>query len=114
MKTLVYLLSYLRSSSKRLKPLPEDIRQKIRILFKEDHITAMSIISIFLLNNLHLNIARVIRCIIFLSDGNINTLKKHLEAAKSDARDVILWAEYENLEGTDLKRIRDFSEPFNH
>jgi hypothetical protein len=56
---------------------------------------------------------RVIRCIIFLSKGNVADLKKYIETATNDTRDVMLWAEYEKLTGdTNFKRIRDFNKTF--
>jgi hypothetical protein len=39
---------------------------------------------------------RVLISILKLSDGDINKLRKYVEIAKTDYRDVIAWAEYPN------------------
>lgn len=59
---------------------------------------------------------RIIRCIIYMANKNMNDLVKYVFAAKEDPRDVIFWAEYEILvEKQEAKRIRDFNKPFcNH
>lgn len=53
---------------------------------------------------------RVIRCILFVANGDIDKLGKMEVLAKTDYRDVIMAGEYEKI--TD-KRLRDFNEPFN-
>lgn len=56
---------------------------------------------------------RVIRCIIFLAKGNLADLHKYIETATLDPRDVMLWAEYEKLNGDlNYKRHRDFNKAF--
>jgi hypothetical protein len=63
----------------------------------------------------HLKEDRIIRCIIFLSDKNVNHLIEFITQAISDPRDVILWAEYENLQDNRVPiRIRDFNKPFEN
>ena len=57
---------------------------------------------------------RIIRCIIFLADKDIEKLKTSIEEAVSDPRDVILWTEYENQGQNERpKRIRDFNKTFD-
>lgn len=56
---------------------------------------------------------RVIRCIIFLANGNLTDLDKYIETAIFDTRDVMLWAEYQKLNGdSNFKRLRDFNKTF--
>lgn len=56
---------------------------------------------------------RIIRCIIYLSDKNADTLKKYITAAKGDPRDVIFWAEYIHHNEEHPKHVRDFNKPFD-
>jgi hypothetical protein len=64
-------------------------------------------------NTENLKTDRVIRCIIFLSKGNIDELNRLIKVAINDTRDVMLWAEYENLNSNfNYKRIRDFNKTF--
>ena len=61
----------------------------------------------------YLKTDRIIRCIIFLSKGNINELNRLINVAINDTRDVMLWAEYEKLNGNfNYKRLRDFNKTF--
>jgi hypothetical protein len=61
----------------------------------------------------YLKTDRVIRCIIFLAKGNLTDLDKYIETATFDTRDVMLWAEYEKLNGDfNYKRLRDFNNIF--
>ena len=38
---------------------------------------------------------RIIRCIIKISDGDMDLLERYIKSALSDWRDIILWAEYD-------------------
>ncbi len=73
-------------------------------LITEEYINTSSIVSG--------NIDRIIRCVIFLANRNQDELQRYIQSAKQDARDVMFWAEYENLADAHPKRVRDFSEPF--
>ncbi len=55
---------------------------------------------------------RVLRCVVFLSEGDTNLLAKLFDTANDDYRDVIFWAEYTSLEKDNPKQIRDFNKPF--
>lgn len=62
----------------------------------------------------YLNLGRIIRCILFLADRDIEKLKKNIEVATYDPRDVMLWAEYIPAESDKkYKRVRDFNKPFD-
>ncbi|GAA3513988.1 hypothetical protein GCM10022393_29790 [Aquimarina addita] len=51
---------------------------------------------------------RIIRAIIYLGNKDIVQLEKHIKQAKTDWRDILLWAEYDNKEN----RLGDFNNKF--
>lgn len=58
---------------------------------------------------------RVARCVLFLAGGDPDALRRWIEEAGLDYRDVLLAAEYEERPygaTTRLHHIRDFSKPF--
>jgi hypothetical protein len=55
---------------------------------------------------------RVLRCVLFLAEGKDDLLTKMIDAAKSDYRDVIFWAEYTNHDAENPDRIRNFNKSF--
>jgi len=55
---------------------------------------------------------RVLRCIVFLAKGNLNTLREMIAAAQLDYRDVIFWAEYADHASKNPVQVRDFNRPF--
>lgn len=61
----------------------------------------------------YINNDRIIRCIIFLANGNMQKLEEYIQAAITDPRDVILWAEYEDISQPTPKRLHNFNNPFN-
>ena len=52
---------------------------------------------------------RVVRCILFLANGNLKRLRDFVELAKIDYRDVIMTGEYEYPSN---KKLRDFNISF--
>lgn len=91
----------------------DDIIGRIKTDFGEnaDKATTMLIDAIKKVD--YLKTDRVIRCIIFLAKGNLTDLNKYIETATFDTRDVMLWAEYEKLNGDlNFKRQRDFNNTF--
>jgi len=92
----------------------KDIKERIKSDFDDKASVVFKIFDDAISNADYLNHNRIIRCIIFLADKNVEKLKKIIEAAAYDPRDVMLWAEYEN-QGQDEKpkRIRDFNKTFN-
>ncbi|MFC4817520.1 MULTISPECIES: hypothetical protein [unclassified Flavobacterium] len=56
---------------------------------------------------------RIVRCIVFLAEQNIEKLKKYIKAATDDPRDVLFWAEYLNHNDKHPTKIRDFDQPFD-
>ncbi|HOX06532.1 MAG TPA: hypothetical protein PK280_09035 [Planctomycetota bacterium] len=55
---------------------------------------------------------RVLRCIAFLAKGSIPELKRMIEAAEQDWRDVIFRAEYVDWTATNPRRVRNFNNSF--
>jgi hypothetical protein len=62
----------------------------------------------------YLNHPRILRCIVFLAKGNIDELRRQIEIAAYDPRDVMMAAEYERPMDKSPLRIRNFNEPFEH
>ena len=62
----------------------------------------------------YLNHERIIRCIVFLSEKNLENLRHRINQAMYDPRDVMFWAEYVNLGTNETpKRVRDFNKTFD-
>ena len=91
----------------------DDILARIKTDFGNEAKNATTILNEAIKKNNYLRTDRVIRCIIFLSKGNLTDLNKYIETAILDTRDVMLWAEYEKLNSDfNYKRIRDFNKTF--
>ena len=93
--------------------LKDDINRRIETDFREQSNEVVEILKNAIEKTEHLKTDRIIRCIIFLSKGNLNELLKNIEVAINDPRDIMLWAEYEKLsEDFNYKRKRDFDNTF--
>ena len=55
--------------------------------------------------------ARVMRSILYLADGDHEALLRYARRAEGDARDVIFWAECEEHDAPEPRRIRSMDEP---
>ncbi len=88
----------------------KDIEEKINRDFKPPDETALvlSVLGDFADRHPDLSIDRILRCIVFVADGDMNTLEQAIDLAKLDYRDLIVWAEYDR----DDNRIRDLTLPF--
>ena len=92
----------------------KDIRERIESDFGDQASEVVRIFDQGISKADYLNNDRIIRCILYLSDKNIEKLKTYIQAATTDPRDVMYWAEYINHEQPEkTKRIRDFTKPFN-
>jgi len=61
----------------------------------------------------YLKADRVICCILFLANGNVTDLEKHIQTAMIDIRDIMFSAEYEQCKEKKYpKRVRDFNKSF--
>lgn len=85
----------------------------MKIRFDSDLISANKILTEYLTEYDYLNSDRIIRCVVFLTQNGIENFEKNLILAKTDPRDVMLWAEYEQENGTEPKRVRDFNKTFS-
>jgi len=91
----------------------EDIRNRIQNDFSTNANEAFEILKHAIEKTDALNSDRLIRCIIFLANGNVDELNKYVKVATADPRDIMLWAEYEGLlDNQKYKRLRDFSRIF--
>lgn len=92
----------------------EDIIARIKADFGNDADKALTMLKDAINKADYLKTDRVIRCILFLAKGDLITLNKNIETATFDTRDVMLWAEYEKLNGDlNYKRLRDFNKTFD-
>jgi hypothetical protein len=91
-----------------------DIRERIIADFGDKASDVIKIFDEAISKADYLNHDRIIRCILYLSDKDLNKLKQNIETATYDPRDVMLWAEYKNRgQGEQIKRIRDFNKSFD-
>lgn len=92
----------------------DDIVAKITIDFGENADTATKLLMDAISKVDYLKTDRVIRCILFLANGNVTDLEKHIQTAILDIRDIMLSAEYEQSKEKQYpKRVRDFNKPFD-
>jgi hypothetical protein len=93
----------------------QDIKARIQSDFGENAIEATNLLEEAISKYEYLNLDRIIRCIVYLSERKIDKLKKSINQAIDDPRDVMLWAEYINLgEKETPKRVRDFNKTFQN
>ena len=52
---------------------------------------------------------RVVRCVVYVANGDLPTAERAIAMALADWRDLIVWAEYDNKFAD---RLRDLSVPF--
>ena len=99
---------------KRYMGFNEDILRKIHLEFGERSTEAIQLINDYIIKTNYLEYDRIIRSVVFLSEGKIAELNRYIEVAALDPRDIMLWAEYEKSNDSEkVKRVRDFSKPFN-
>jgi len=101
-----------KEESFNINLFPKDILKKIDEDFKEDVDHAKKAIQPYLLNQIELRGPRIVRSLIFLSNGQIDELGKQIEIAKLDYRDTFLMAEYEGINTGHPKRVRNFDKEF--
>ena len=90
--------------------LARDIWGKVNIDFEtpEEAALALSVLADFVDQNKKLSSDRIVRCIVFVANGDLNRLEKAIDLAKEDYRDLIVWAEYDEKN----ERVRDLTNPF--
>ncbi len=90
-----------------------DIQQKINSDFGAQANEVFELFKALTAGGRHLNDPRLFRCILFLADKNFEKLKILIDSAKTDTRDIIMWAEYiPSGPGDQTTRVRDFSKIF--
>lgn len=96
-----------------MRKLPSDITNEMKIRFGSEFQRAKALLDKYICENDYLDSDRIIRCIIYLSDNGIKSFKSNLEAAQTDPRDVMYFAEYENRESfEECKWVRNFNNSF--
>jgi hypothetical protein len=90
--------------------LAEDIIEKISRDFKnhDEAELALTVLTDFVEENQDISNDRILRCMVFVANGDIATLEQAIELAKIDYRDLIVWAEYDDKE----EPVRDLSNGF--
>jgi len=90
--------------------LARDILGKVNKDFEtpEEAALALSVLADFLVQNQELSSDRLVRCIVFVANGDLNRLEQAIDLAKKDYRDLIVWAEYDDKD----ERVRDLTNPF--
>lgn len=94
-----------------------DIKEKIYSDFGDKSETVIRTLREAIAKHDYLNSGRILRCIIYLADKNFEALKKYIDHAIGDPRDVMYWAEYINREQGfegNPKRVRDFNKTFQN
>lgn len=91
---------------------PKDIITKIKNNDGEDFGKFLRLIQPEILKNIELRSPRIVRAIIFASEGKVDKLEEILKVAKIDYRDLLLLAEYENRDSSNPIRVRNFSNEF--
>jgi hypothetical protein len=92
------------------KLLAPDIESQIDVDFVAGERMKAKEILQSICSELEIESERILRCIVFLAQGDIKLLGHNAEQAKQDYRDVIYWAEYDRED----RRVRDFNQPFAH
>ncbi|UCD30793.1 MAG: hypothetical protein JSV38_08135, partial [Desulfobacterales bacterium] len=77
--------------------LAQDILGKVNRDFEapDEAALALSVLADFAEQNRKLASDRVLRCIVFVAKGDLDVLDKAIDLAKTDYRDLIVWAEYD-------------------
>lgn len=104
------MFNFFKKGRDKIEQMPKDILRKIEHDFDVDKYQAIEIINRALSATEYLRNDRIIRCILFLADKDIQKLKKYIEDAITDPRDVMYWAEYVNRNSSSkIKRVRNFN-----
>ena len=90
--------------------LARDIWGKVNKDFEtpEEAALALSVVADFVEQNRELSSDRIVRCIVFLADGDLDRLEEALDLAKKNHRDLLVRAEYNEKND----RVRDLTQPF--
>ena len=89
---------------------PTDIKNRIKIDFGKNSGDAIRQIQELIISDKCFQSHRLVRALIFTGNKDIIHLKKMIKLARTDWRDLLMWAEYEHPE----TRIRDFNKEFGN
>lgn len=108
------MFNIFRKKSFKIENLAKDILNKVETDFLNEKDNAIEILNSALDETDYLRSERTIRCIIYLADKDINKLRKSIQDAKNDPRDVMYWAEYIKRNSLEqAQRVRDFNKQFD-
>jgi hypothetical protein len=90
--------------------ISKDIVEKVKRDFEspDDAALVLSLLDDFTEQRPDLAADRILRCMVFVANGDLDLFDKALDLARIDYRDLIVWAEYDEV----FVQIRDMSVPF--
>lgn len=92
-------------------PLPPDIRRRVARDFSPADASALLIdIEERCVADPNIFSDRIVRCVVYVANGDLETAWRAVSLALIDTRDLIVWAEYDNKFEDQL---RDLSAPFD-
>ncbi len=91
-----------------MKKFEDDIEVWIKNNYSDTE-KAKRIIQPLLALDTEINLSRIIRCALYLSESDYDSLKSYTDKALNDPRNVLWWAEYDNRN----VQKRDFNYSFN-
>ncbi|WP_445145239.1 hypothetical protein [Dyella sp. Tek66A03] len=89
--------------------MSDDVAAWVRADYKEDAQAVLDALCSFRAGYASVATDRVLRCIVSAADGDAGGVRKYIELAKKDWRDVVTAAEYRYPD----VRVRDLSKPFD-
>jgi hypothetical protein len=89
-------------------PLPDDILRWTADRFAGPDLERVRALLSDLADDLPSESHRVLRCVLWLAESDVDLVVHFAEPARRDPRDVMYWTEY----GEDDGRVRDLSRPF--
>lgn len=89
---------------------PADILKRLESDYEKSSEEVKRSIQELILSHKDFRSHRIVRALIYAGDKNIEHLKKMIELAKADWRDLLMNAEYE----INSKRVRNFDKEFGH
>ena len=89
-----------------------DILQRIKLDFEVDSVKIIYLLTPLIGTTQYIHIDHVMRCVLFLANGDVEKLKFYVSAAIGDPRDVVFWAEYTEHSNDSPIKVKDFSKPF--
>ena len=97
---------WLRIESTAVAEIPADVRARLlRDYPGETNFEAMRLVEA-----LHFD-ARVLRSVVYLAAGDFEQLERLARRAELDWRDVVFWAEYEDHDAEQPRRVRSMDDP---